>query len=299
MREEELLESEKLRNEMAGRVEILDKVKTLLLIPNTDTSTIKQVAEYYEVVEDSIKTVISRHGDELNLDGLKRMGSNETKDYLGSFNMKPTNYRGYFEVEGIKFSNKTNLFIPRRAILRIGMLLRDSEVAKEVRSQLLNIEEKITEETKTQDINEEQKLMLEYGIAFASGNVNALSVAGANIIAFKNRHITEQQKKIDTLEDDNEKLAKGILTWEDRSKISFAIRRFAKMTSGQYGIVWNELYKQLKYKYHIDVKARGEKPYIENIKENEWEYVMKTFSAMCVDAKVSPTDILESLEEVK
>ena len=48
---------------------------------------------------------------------------------------------------------------PRRAILRIGMLLRDSAVAKEVRTQLLNIEEKTSNEIKTEDINEEQRLI--------------------------------------------------------------------------------------------------------------------------------------------
>jgi hypothetical protein len=80
--------------------------------------------------------------------------------------------------------------------------------------------------------------------------------------------------------------------------MSYAIRRFAKMTGGQYGIIWNELYKQLKYKFHIDIKARGDKPYIEHFKENEWEFVMKTFSAMCIDNNISPTDILNSLETV-
>ena len=47
---------------------------------------------------------------------------------------------------------------PQRAIPRIGMLLRDSDVAKEVRTQLLNIEEKASGETKTHDIDEEQRV---------------------------------------------------------------------------------------------------------------------------------------------
>lgn len=48
------------------------------------------------------------------------------------------------------------------------MLLRDSDVAKEVRNQLLNIEEKTSTETKIEDIEEEQKLMLSVGMAVAS-----------------------------------------------------------------------------------------------------------------------------------
>jgi hypothetical protein len=41
----------------------------------------------------------------------------------------------------------------RRAILRVGMLLRDSEIA-EVRTQLLNIEKKVTVEQTIANINE-------------------------------------------------------------------------------------------------------------------------------------------------
>lgn len=48
---------------------------------------------------------------------------------------------------------------PKRAILRVGMLLRDSEVAKEVRTQLLNIEEHTATEVKTYEIDYEQEVL--------------------------------------------------------------------------------------------------------------------------------------------
>ncbi len=270
----DLLENRELRNKLSERVDVLDKVKALLLIPKTEYATVKQVAEFYNVVDESIKTVISRHTDELVSDGMKTMNSKETKEYLGSFNMKPTNFRGYFEIEGIKFSNKSNLFISRRAILRIGMLLRDSEVAKEIRTQLLNIEEKTSVETKTQDINEEQKLMLEVGMAFASGNPTAIMMATTNMMAFKNRHIEK-------LNQTNTALANGILEWEDRSRINFAVRKLAQKAHIQYGQLWNELYKQLHNKYHINLKARGKQPWIQYVSEAEWNCVIKSFSALC------------------
>ena len=50
-----------------------------------------------------------------------------------------TNYRGYFKADGQKFANRSNLLFPKRAILNVGMLLRDSAVAKEVRNRLLDI----------------------------------------------------------------------------------------------------------------------------------------------------------------
>ncbi|WP_052292924.1 phage antirepressor KilAC domain-containing protein [Desulfofarcimen acetoxidans] len=45
--------------------------------------------------------------------------------------------------------------IPRRAILRIGMLLRDSEVAKTVRSYLLNVEERASATQRQQAMEDE------------------------------------------------------------------------------------------------------------------------------------------------
>jgi hypothetical protein len=272
--ETELLESKDFRDKLISRTDVLDKIKELLLIPKTDFANVKQVSEFYEVAEESIKTVINRHSDELYSDGMKNLNSNQTKEYLASFNMKPTNFRGYFEFEGIKFSNKSNLFISRRAILRIGMLLRDSDIAKEIRNQLLNIEEKTSIETKTQDINEEQKLILEVGMAFASGNTTALMIATTNMMAFKNRHITK-------LEQSNKALANGILKWEDRSRINFAVRKLVQTAHLNYGELWNELYKQLKNKYHMDLKARGKQPWIKYVKEEEWNNVIKCFSALC------------------
>jgi len=40
----------------------------------------------------------------------------------------------------IKYSSQLTV-LPRRAVLRVGMLLRDSEVAKKIRNYLLNVEE--------------------------------------------------------------------------------------------------------------------------------------------------------------
>ncbi|MCC2363915.1 Bro-N domain-containing protein [Bacillus cereus] len=48
---------------------------------------------------------------------------------------------------------------PKRAILRVGMLLRDSEVAKEVRTQLLNIKENTVTDVKTYEIDYEQEVL--------------------------------------------------------------------------------------------------------------------------------------------
>lgn len=154
------------------------------------------------------------------------------------------------------------------------MLLRDSVIAKEVRTQLLNIEEKSSDEVKVQDINEEQSLMLAVGMAVASGDANAVAVATTNLIAFKNRHIEK-------LKNDNKALAEGILEWKDRNKLNAGIRKLAAVTGIHFSKMWNELYKNIQYKYGVCLKQRGGTPYVQWIKESEWDYVTKTF-VLCV-----------------
>lgn len=188
--------------------------------------------------------------------------------------------------DGIKFNHRNNLLFPRRTILRVGMLLRDSEVAKEVRTQLLNIEEKSSAEARTHDIDEEQRLMLSVGMAVASGDAIAVAVASAKLVEFKDRHIQK-------LESDNKALAAGILEWKDRNKLNAGIRKLAAVTGIHFSKVWNELYKNFQYKYGICVKQRGGTPYIQWINESEWDDVMKTFYATCEAYEQSPTEMIQ------
>ena len=170
--------------------------------------------------------------------------------------------------------------------VRIGMILQQSSVARKVRDQLLNIEEKSSDEVKVQDINEEQRLMLNVGMAYASGNIEAVMKATTEYNAFQNRHIQK-------LENDNKALAEGILEWKDRNKLNAGIRKLAAVTGIHFSKMWNELYKNLQYKYGICVKQRGGTPYIQWIDESEWADVMKTFCAMCEAYEQSPTEMLQ------
>ncbi|HHT7180733.1 TPA: hypothetical protein ACTZ5A_005457 [Bacillus cereus] len=85
---------------------------------------------------------------------------------------------------------------PRRVILHVVMLLRDSEIVKVVRNQLLNIEEKTKSEARVADIDEEIKLQMEVGQAFMSRDINALAQANEKLIEFKSCHITKIEKKL-------------------------------------------------------------------------------------------------------
>ena len=70
MKETQFIDDKVLRDKSVEHYEVLEKVKELLLIPNTKWATQKQVSEYYEVGEKAIETIYSRHRDELESDGV-------------------------------------------------------------------------------------------------------------------------------------------------------------------------------------------------------------------------------------
>lgn len=288
MKETQFIDDRLLRDKSVSHYEVLEKVKDLLLLPGTELATVKQVADFYEVGEEAIVSIYSRHADELESDGMYVAKYKELSN-LQYESLKTSKGRVTFIFKNgteLDFPTRGQKVFPRRAILRVGMLLRDSAIAKEVRTQLLNIEEKTSDEVKTYDINEEQSLMLAVGMAVASGDANAVAVATTNLIAFKNRHIEK-------LKNDNKALADGILEWKDRDRLNAGIRKLSAVTGIHFSKMWNELYKNLQYKHGICLKQRGGTPYVQWIKESEWDKVIKTFCAMCEAYEQSPTEMFQ------
>jgi hypothetical protein len=149
------VESKSLRDNQLSTVshdrasEILTLVKAVYfaLWQGTGTATTSQIAEFYEVSDDVVQKALQRHRDEFKLDGLKTLRGKELKD----------------AADTLSIPSKTSQFTiwnPRSA-LRLGMLLRDSEVAKTVRTSLLNIVEKVIP-AQAQEI---EKLKLELDLA--------------------------------------------------------------------------------------------------------------------------------------
>ncbi|ANN98170.1 phage antirepressor KilAC domain-containing protein [Mycobacteroides abscessus] len=116
------------RDALADRTEILDKVKVLRTLPDDMNVTTEMIASFYEVPIGTIRTVVMRNRDELDDDGLAVISRTE-----------------FDERFNLKLSSRANSFTlyPRRAVLRIGMLLRDSAVARKVRDHLLDSERPI------------------------------------------------------------------------------------------------------------------------------------------------------------
>jgi len=94
-----------------------------------------------------------RHKEELEEDGIFVAKKDKLKEIKGLL-QKVGNLDN-----SIKYAGSLTIF-PRRAVLRVGMLLRDSEVAKTVRSYLLNIEETVDNETREWAIKREAGKMV-------------------------------------------------------------------------------------------------------------------------------------------
>lgn len=131
---EAFIEDRSLRDRNSGKLGVLEKVKNLTMLPDRLHVTTEMAANYYEVDLKLIQKVIERHRDELLQDGLLVLSGAELKEYH-SYLMSVSN-----NVSPFSLKTRFLTIIPHRALLRIGMLLRDSEVAKMVRSYLLNVE---------------------------------------------------------------------------------------------------------------------------------------------------------------
>lgn len=131
-----LTESRTMRAQTAGRVDVLDKVKALALLPDGMHATTEIVASYYEVGLDAIESVVRRHREELTENGMETLRG----DALRSFN----------ETVSPTVSSRRNSLrvFTRRAILNVGQLLTESDVARQVRTYLLDVEETATPEQK-------------------------------------------------------------------------------------------------------------------------------------------------------
>lgn len=74
------------REELINRVEVLDRVKRLLLIPELQFTTLQGVAEFYEVDNKAVSSLVTRHREEFNSDGLTKISRERL--YPASFKKK-------------------------------------------------------------------------------------------------------------------------------------------------------------------------------------------------------------------
>ena len=287
--EQTIMDYRQVREEYIDRVDVLDKVKNLLVIPAMECMTMKQVANYYEVDIHTIQICYTSNKDELDFKEIFKVTACDFKD------LEQKHGKLIIHIDDnttIEIPNRGIKMFPKRAILRVGMLLRDSVIAKEIRTQLLNIVEVAQEEKPeiiTQEIQKEEDLLMNICKAFATGDVVKLMTAMQEYSSYKDRHIKR-------LENDKKLLTADILTISDRQMFNAVMRKLVYTLHIDYPIAFGIFYKQLNYKYGINLKARGDRkpPYIRNVREDEWDKVQKSIVAILEDNHINATEFLES-----
>lgn len=132
-----LLESRAMRDEHLGRIDILDKVKALVMLPDGIHVRTEDVARYFEVSTEAVKKVTQRHRAELNENGLQVLRG----DDLRTFHRDMLSLWRGEEGESYPQAATQLTLYSRRAVLNVAMLLRDSDIARCVRTYLLDAEE--------------------------------------------------------------------------------------------------------------------------------------------------------------
>lgn len=190
-------------------LEILNKVKTVLMLGNTDFVTVKMAADYYEVGLEAINSLIKDNKEELEENGLKLYSKKEFLNVLkghlkNNEQLKGKSILTFEDGNQFIYPNRGLLLISKRVLLNIGMLLRDSEVAKELRRRILDIvfdaeEGKGSIETITKEINEEEQLQMEIGKAFVLGDLNKFAEATLKLTELRNKRIVELENELEEL----------------------------------------------------------------------------------------------------
>ncbi|MFF9688035.1 hypothetical protein [Streptomyces sp. NPDC014623] len=132
-----LLESPALRGEQMGRVEVLDKVKSLVMLPDGIHLRTEEVARYFEVSTEAVKKLTQRHRAEVEENGLRVLRGAE----LRIFHRDIVSLWGAEAAESYPQATTQLTLYTRRTVLDVAMLLRDSDIARSVRTHLLDAEE--------------------------------------------------------------------------------------------------------------------------------------------------------------
>lgn len=197
----------------------------------------------------------------------------------------------------LNITNRGIRIFPKRAILRVGMLLRDSEIAKEIRTRLLDIvhdtEKQIPKiiHNVVNEISEEKQLMLDRVEAEINGDYDKVSVVNAKLFNLKN-------KRIEELENENKQITTHALTIiESRSVINRIVRTIAmREYNSMFGKAFGDLYAKVNYILGINIKARDKKKsesYLDTLTEKETFEVEKIVRNWAVKVGIDLDELLK------
>ena len=191
-------------------IEVLENVKEILTLGNTEFITVQMVADYFEVDKNTIEVLILRNKKELEENGYRVYKRKEIREIflnLQDVSLESTQYKDVLNLQDVslEISNRGMALISKRVLLNIGMLLRDSEVAKELRRRILDIvhdaeQGKGSIETIENEINEEEKLTTELSRAILKGDMAKFMELTTKINELKNKRIVELEEQVEGYE---------------------------------------------------------------------------------------------------
>jgi hypothetical protein len=166
-----LTESRTMRAQTIERTDVLDKVKALALLPDGIHATTEIVAAYFGVGVDTVESVVRRNRDELTENGMVTLKADDLRE---------------FETVNLTVSkgshNRRSLRVfTRRTILNVAQLLAESEVARQVRTYLLDVEEQASAEQRLEAVERAhvaEARLSAIGVAKKYGLTNASYLEG-------------------------------------------------------------------------------------------------------------------------
>lgn len=140
-----LTESRTMRDNYVFKDSVLERVKAVPILAGTLEVTVEMAAGFYEVPYETVRKLIQRSRAEFN-------EYSETRVVRGR-ELADLRCLGH----DVPTMQKTSVLtlISRRGLLRIGMLLTESEVARSVRSYLLNVEQIASKEQRAWSMERE------------------------------------------------------------------------------------------------------------------------------------------------
>jgi uncharacterized coiled-coil protein SlyX/uncharacterized protein YukE len=121
------------------RDDVLDKVKSLAMLPDGIHVRTEDVARYFEVSTGAVRRLTDRHQKELAENGMRVLRGAE----LRSFHSDMVSLWAGDRVESYPQAATQLRLYTRRTALDIAILLRDSDIARCVRTYLLDAEESL------------------------------------------------------------------------------------------------------------------------------------------------------------
>lgn len=307
-----------IREKLADHIEVLDRAGKLLTMPKVNMATTQQMADFFDVPLTTVKSAYDRNKSEIDGDGVRVVHSRECVD-AGCVYRRGVKGLVYVKTENseIVIPNRGIRLFPKRAVLRIAMLLTGSEVAKAIRTALLNLTEKVEEKAPQlvdEMVQEQGEVMKAVAMAFTSGDIQKTTEAFLKITSWQAGKINEARAAITELKTANQELSVAneslgtvnrmligeYAPLDPRStiiRIMLAVNK-AKGFPG-IGRTYNEFYRELRYHEHIDVMKRRadgvtgkamKKPeaLIRFVRDHEWPNLFRCLVWFCCRYAVDP-----------